>query len=221
MGQSPLQQAIAQGHQQLIDAIEAMSLPSQVFEPDTPMLRQGQSIDPLYWIDQGEFTLHYAAKNGKEFGIGIWRVEKRLFGEIELLTGECCQFDVVPLEPVTVRKLPRAQFEKLLLSEPNIALWLSNQMACHYQQQMHSAIRRSLYPLAHNIAEDLLKREQQGLADMKGYQEAARFGCGQRVYRRVIAQLIRQGLIEKREGQLAITDRQRLTEFLEETANPL
>ncbi|WP_417345255.1 Crp/Fnr family transcriptional regulator [Ferrimonas sp.] len=210
-----LSSAIEKGHRQLMEAIHALPLKQWLLAEGEPLLRQGERVDALYWVEQGEFTLHYAAANGKEFGLGIWQGDRRLFGEVELLTGQPCQFDVVPLAPVNVRELPRAKFESLLIEHPEIALWLSQQLAGYYQGQMQRAMTLSLYPLAHNIALDLMQRRANGEPDLKLYQEAARFGCSERVYRRVVVQLTELGLLEKREGRLEIIDQEKLSAFLD------
>ncbi|USD37065.1 Crp/Fnr family transcriptional regulator [Ferrimonas sp. SCSIO 43195] len=211
----PLSSAINEGHQQLMDAIHALPLKQWQLEEGQPLLHQGEHVNALYWVEKGEFTLHYAAANGKEFGLGIWQGNRRLFGEVELLTGLPCQFDVVPLAPVIVRQLPRAKLESLLIEHPKIGLWLSQQLAGYYQQQMQRNMTLSLYPLAHNIALDLMQRRARGEPDLKLYQEAARFGCSERVYRRVVAQLTELGLLEKRGGRLEVVSQDKLTAFLD------
>ncbi|MBL4828386.1 MAG: hypothetical protein JKY55_00600 [Aliivibrio sp.] len=46
------------------------------------------------------------------------------------------------------------------------------------------------------------------------YKEAARFGSSERVYRRIVLQLVEMSLIEKVDNQLKVIDLNKLSDFL-------
>ncbi|MGF1720309.1 Crp/Fnr family transcriptional regulator [Vibrio kyushuensis] len=193
------------------------TLPAISFEQGDVLLRQGQKIEHLYWVELGEFGLDYIAENGRTYSLGRHFVSQHLFGEVEYLSKQMCQFNVVASESVKAFVLPVNVFTSILSDNPQVSWWLSQSLACRYQEGMSLTMKRFLHPLIYNIAWDIKQREQ-GLAEPVNFdlvcKEAHRFGCSERVYRRVLKQLIDMDLLVKQGGLVAIRDPQALDDFL-------
>ncbi|MCK6262041.1 Crp/Fnr family transcriptional regulator [Vibrio sp. ZSDE26] len=207
----------AQGLSAFLAELDKRPLTSLHLEQGDVLLTQGQVVERLYWIELGEFGLECVAENGRAYSLGRHFVSQHLFGEVEFLSQKPCQFTVVANESVEVFILPITVFETILRESPQISWWLSHSLACRYQEGMSLTMKRFLHPLIYNIAWDIKLREQ-GLTEPVNFsqinKEATRFGCSERVYRRVLKQLIDMDLLIKRDGVVVIKDHQELENFL-------
>ncbi|SDR22236.1 cAMP-binding domain of CRP or a regulatory subunit of cAMP-dependent protein kinases [Pseudovibrio sp. Tun.PSC04-5.I4] len=188
-------------------------------KPGEYLLRQGQTLRHLYWIEEGYCTVSYTAANGRRFSHGRFNIEDRLYGEVEFLTGKQIQFDIRCDGPVSVRIIPTLDLEALLVQHPHVGIWLSQCLAETYQGVMDRVTSHFMYPLAYNIANDLLLRElgnKPPIQFERVFREAERFGCSERVYRRAVSQLIEQGLVKKMGRELKVANKDKLERYLAE-----
>lgn len=207
------------GHKEVLEWVKTGPFLLRHMEPGDYLLRQGQNLEHLYWIDDGFCTVSYTAANGRRFSHGRFNIEDRLYGEIEFLTGKPIQFDIRCDGPVSVRVIPIAELEALLVQHPHVGIWLSQCLADTYQGVMDRVTSHFMYPLAYNIAKDLLLRERGNKPPIqfeRVFREAERFGCSERVYRRAVSQLIENGLVEKRGRELKVANHTKLERYLAE-----
>ncbi len=207
------------GLQEVKDWITNGPFPEKNMEPGEYLLRQGLTLENLYWIEEGYCTVSHTAANGRRFSHGRFNIEERLYGEVEFLTGKPIQFDIRCDGPVTARVIPINELEAFLAHKPHVGIWLSQCLANTYQGVMDRVTSHFMYPLAYNIAKDLLLREvgnKPPIQFERVFREAERFGCSERVYRRAVSQLIDLGLVEKRDRELKIADKHKLERYLAE-----
>ncbi|KZL19300.1 DNA-binding transcriptional activator YeiL [Pseudovibrio axinellae] len=207
------------GHKEVTQWIKNGPFVLRRMEAGDYLLRQGQILEHLYWVEDGFCTVSYTAANGRRFSHGRFSLEYRLYGEIEFLTGKPVQFDIRCDGDVSVRVIPKADLETLLAQKPHVGIWLSQYLADTYQGVMDRVTTHFMYPLAYNIAKDLLLRElgnKPPLQFERVFREAERFGCSERVYRRAVSQLLEQGLVEKTGRVLKVADKDKLERYLAE-----
>lgn len=165
--------------------------------------------------------MHYHADNGKVFSLGQRFVSDTIIGEIEFLTQTPSQFSVVANELMTVKVIPLAMMETILLAHAEVGIWLSQLLSISYQRGMAKTMERFLQPLVFNIMSDIYERYQQHkpLVDFSQvYREAERFGCSERTYRRVISQLIDEQYIRKQSSEYVICDVEKFRRILTNAA---
>lgn len=161
--------------------------------------------------------MHYHADNGKVFSLGQRFVSDTIIGEIEYLTQTPSQFSVVANDVMTVKVIPLAMMERILLTHAEVGIWLSQLLSISYQRGMAKTMERFLQPLVFNIMVDIYERYQQNkpLVDFSQvYREAERFGCSERNYRRVISQLIDEQYIRKQLSEYVICDVEKFKKIL-------
>ncbi|MDX1301422.1 Crp/Fnr family transcriptional regulator [Photobacterium sp.] len=199
--------------------MERHNLATKIFQPDQYLLRQGQQITELYWVDIGQFSIVYTAQNSRRYSLGLNFVDNHLFGEDEFLTSSPCQFDVQASEVIEAKIIPVFVMTEILQQDPKIAIWLSSSMSERYQDGMANTMNRFLCPLLFNIAWDIYQRHigtKPTVNYSLVYKEAERFGTSERVYRRVVKQLIEMQLIIKSDNQLLVNDLDKLHRFIQQ-----
>lgn len=215
-----IDQITTRGYQLFCQSMENYNLATKTFQPDQYLLRQGQPITELYWVEIGQFSIVYTAQNARRYSLGLNFVDNHLFGEDEFLTSSPCQFDVQASEVIEAKVIPIAIMLEVLQQDPSIAIWLSGSMSQRYQDGMTNTMNRLLHPLLFNVAWDIYHRHigtKPAVNFSQIYKEAERFGSSERVYRRVVMQLIEMQLIIKNGNQLLVNDLDKLHSYLELT----
>ena len=207
-----------QGFEIFRHEIERQHLKSKTFQPHDYLLHQGQEILELFWVDSGQFTIGYTANNGRNYSLGRNLVDKHLFGEVEYLTSSPCQFNLQASEIGTAKVLPIKVMTAILQLDSKVGIWMSQALSSRYQTGMTMTMNRFLHPLIYNIAWDIQQRcigARPAVNFSHVYKEAERFGCSERVYSRVVNQLLDMDLIKKIGNQLHVKDMPKLAKFLE------
>ena len=215
-----IHQITKQGYQLFCQSMENYHLAKKTFLPDQYLLRQGQQITELYWVDIGQFSISYTAQNARRYNLGLNFVDNHLFGEDEFLTSSPCQFDVQANELIEVKIIPISIMMEVLQQDPKVAIWLSSSMSQRYQDGMANTMSRFLQPLQFNVAWDIYQRHvgtKPAVNFSLMYKEAERFGTSERVYRRVVLQLIEMQLIIKSDNQLLVNDLAKLKSFIQQS----
>jgi len=215
-----INQITKQGYQLFCQSMEKHNLATKTFQPDQYLLHQGQQITELYWVDIGQFSIVYTAQNARRYSLGLNFVDNHLFGEDEFLTSSPCQFDVQASEVIEAKIIPISIMMEILQQDPKIAIWLSSSMSQRYQDGMANTMNRFLHPLLFNVAWDIYQRHigtKPAVNFSQMYKEAERFGTSERVYRRVVIQLIEMQLITKSDNQLLVNDLGKLQSYIQQS----
>ncbi len=87
-------------------------------EPGEALIEQGKKSDGLYVVLHGIVNVHAKAKNG---AVELAKLrEGDIFGEMSLLTHQPATATVTAAVPSIVLKLPRDQFQEMILTHPQI-----------------------------------------------------------------------------------------------------
>lgn len=205
------------GYEELCNEVRSVKCKTKLFSENDCILKQGQTIDNLYWVDCGTFSMDYTAENGKRYSLGNMFVDRFILGELEFLTETSCQFSVIATESIEVKVIPRVFFTNLLSKNANVGIWLSRKLSESYQKGMNSTMNRFLQPIVYSIGWDIYERHMElrpNISFQYIYRESERFGCSERAYRRVISSLVEIGLIDNSENEVIVKDENRLYEFL-------
>ncbi|WP_171754054.1 Crp/Fnr family transcriptional regulator [Vibrio sp. 99-8-1] len=209
---------IEEGKASFINIIKSYDLAKIDFKKGEFLYKQGQPVCSLYWVTKGEFSIKHTEINGKSINLGVIESNERFFGEIEFVSGQLAKFDLVANCDVSVKIITHEEMIEIINADYKVSLWLSNCIARSYDQITNSMFTMTLYPLIYNIALDL-KQRYSGEKESVGYdvitQEAERFGCSDRVYHRVVKELVSRKLVQKSKQGLSIVNYRELCEFID------
>ncbi|NOI67510.1 Crp/Fnr family transcriptional regulator [Vibrio sp. 99-8-1] len=218
MSNNLIQEQVQSGYKKMIQLMNQDEFDILTFENGKKLFTQGEIINHVYWVVDGGFSIRYTAENSKRINHGLIECQNRFFGEVELLTDLKANFDLFVKGKARIKVIPIRYMQKLLVDHPTITLWLSKKLAGDIIDITKQSFDRTLYPLSYTIALDLLehsrhKKNNHSFPTVTS--EAERFGCDERVYRRVISQLIKLNLIEKKDNNINIIDEAKLGDFIE------
>lgn len=94
---------------------------SRTFEPEQPLVRQGDEGIGLFIIEQGKVRVVKKTGEGKEMEIAT-HGPGEFIGEISVLDGSARTASVIAVEPTTCLLLPSWDFTSLMKSRPQVAL---------------------------------------------------------------------------------------------------
>lgn len=196
--------------------LAACRLHTRRFMPGELMLVQGEPLCELLLVPQGRIAFHAGVASGRLFQLGEVECHDQLLGEMELFGSNPIQWSVVARSEIEAEVIDAERLCAALEREPELLLFFSCALASDYVDALEIATSRLLHPIAYNIALELWRDDQRTpmLGSRQSSLEAARFGTIERVYRRAVGELIEKGLVEKREHQLVVRDRERLRHYL-------
>jgi len=184
------------------------------------LLTQGQVVDHLYLVPHGRVSMNITVASGKRFQLGEVQCTEQIFGEMEFLNQNLCQWSVVAEQDIDVTAISVAKLTRSLQAHPEMAMFFASALADDYQDSMDIYTQRLLRPIVYNIAYDLWIRDSNTVV-LGGFAkidpEAERFGTISRVYRRAVKELVVRGLVRKQGAHLEILDRQGLKAFLDDS----
>ncbi|WP_028115339.1 Crp/Fnr family transcriptional regulator [Ferrimonas senticii] len=201
----------------LRSAIEACVVQSKTVKRGEPLLEQGQRVSQLVLVSQGKVSLHTSTINGRRFFLGEVRCNDDLFGEIEFLTADPCQWSVIAATEAEIRIIDANKLQQQLMQQPMLSLFFSAGLAVDYHESLAIYTSRLLHPIAYNIAFDLWQRHHnpgnlEACNNLE--QEAERFGTSARAYRRALKTLTDEGIVEKSGRTLTVPCWQKLQQYL-------
>ncbi len=186
------------------------------FQKGDILLRQGEQIKHLFWVESGSFTISHTAANGRKLNLGLIRSDQKIFGEVEMFSKAACQFDLTAFSESSVYIVPVDDMIDILINNPFISIWISHSISLNYVCRTEFTANRILYPLSYNIAMDIFINYITGKSkgfDLQ-YKEAERFGCSERVYIREVKKLEASGIIQRENGKIVEFDKDKIIEYL-------
>lgn len=207
-----------QGFTILCESLDKCNLKKKCYSEGQPLMRQGQVVTEIYKVEFGKVGINYSCQSGKTFRLGTHLVEKHLFGDLEFLTGQVCQYNVYADEDITVEVIPFSLLFELIKTHPEISIWLSQNIAARNLSRSKDLIKKLINPLHYNIAMDLYQRscgKSQSNCYNNMQKDSERFGCTTRAYSRIISDLVSYGLVEKKHGTISVYNLDKLKSYIE------
>ncbi len=210
------------GKFKLISILSTMDLRQVSFETGEYILRKGDKQNYFYWEQNNDtdISIQYLSENGRSLILPATKEENRLYGEVEALVDETIWFHVIATKPLTLTIVPVQVLLELMQKHSEIALWYSYVMTVRYKEVINTAFSYILNPLSFNVASDILHRYQAGMPIShfeKQIDEAARFGCSERVYRRIIKEFVEGGVLKKTKSCYEMLNAEKLVSLVNES----
>ncbi|RYV00563.1 hypothetical protein SOPP22_17295 [Shewanella sp. OPT22] len=208
------------GKSKLISILSTLNLKQISFDNGEYILRKGEKHNYFYWEQNNDtdISIQYLSENGRSLILPATKEQNRLYGEVEVLVDEENWFDVIATKPLTLKIVPVQTLLELMQEHSEIALWYCYVMTVRYKEIIDTSFSYILNPLSFNVASDILHRHQTGASIChfeKQVDEAARFGCSERVYRRVIKEFVVGGILQKTQSGYELLDAEKLVNLVD------
>lgn len=201
----------------LLQTLQSYTCDKRKVEKGDFIHHQGQAFRQLYLVELGKVHFSYATPDGRQFLIGNIECDNHLFGEVEYFSDIDSQWNIIASEDIEISIIKAKHLADKLKATPSLYLPFIQEISRDLCEQNTIFLTRLMNPLRFNILNDIYSRHIHGLQVLpydSASQEAERFGTSYRVYRRVIKELIEEGLLTYKDQKLEINDFQRVREYL-------
>ncbi len=184
------------------------------------LLYQGQPLTKLLLITSGTVSFSYDVGNGRRLLLGQLDCDHTLIGEVEALNDQTCIYTVTCLSDVNYHLIDIKHWHQLLLDNPKLSIYTAQSVAAKFIENQQINLDKLLLPLSYNIAKDCLSRFLNASPTLlRPYAtvcaEAERFATTERAYRRVVSDLVEQGLVQRTDKGLKPQDETKLSLFID------
>jgi len=185
------------------------------YAKNTILIQEGDKGDALYIIRSGRVKVYLDDANGKEIVLKTMIVGEH-FGEMSLLDSEPRSASIMTVEPSEFSIITRANFEKVLLQNPRIAINLMKELSHTLRVltdnvkslallDVYGRVARTLMISAkpYNNSETTLIVEEQ----LTHQELANRVGASREMISRILKDLSKGGYIHMKGRQIVIDNR--------------
>jgi CRP-like cAMP-binding protein len=204
----------------LVDELLTAAGTSHTLKKGKLVAEQGKPLNKLILIRSGSISFSYDVGNGRRLLLGQLECNNTLVGEIELLNNRPCIYSMTCQTDVVYNLIELRYWHELLQSKPELAIYTAKSIAEKFIENQQINLNKLLLPLSFNIAKDCLARFQDETVTMlkpytKVSAEAERFATTERAYRRVVSDLVDQGLVQRTDLGLRPLDEAKLSDFID------
>ncbi len=188
------------------------------FEPDEFIIREGERPAYLYYMTEGRAKLFLSQENGRVSLINF--IEAPCFiGEMELLDEKRLPQGVKAISLCKCYQIQISECRNLLLQDTKFLRYLCTFLNEKVTQNTNNYMRNQSYSLKVRFADFILKMSVKGFY-REPHTEAAEFlGVTYRHLLYVLAEFVREGILEKTKQGYFIADGEGLVRIIEEKAN--
>lgn len=207
--QVPLFRRLAEAQ---LEALASLAMERHFTKGEMIILAEAEG-DALFVIEQGQVKVSLIHEDGREVILSFLGPGE-VFGELALLDGKPRSATVIATAPTSLLVLRRADFLRLLLGTPQIAVSLLEELAERLRRTDQQMEGLALFNVASRISKTLLRLAlERGVEVAEGYaleappthqQLANMTGSTRETVSRVLKQLESQGYIARRGGQILI-----------------
>lgn len=195
-----------------LQALAALISQRQFAKGELIILAEAEG-DALFVIEEGQVKVSLVHEDGREVILSFLGPEE-VFGELALLDSKPRSATVTAIAPTRLLVLRRADFQRLLLGAPQIAVSLLEELAGRLRRTDQQIEGLALFNVASRLSKTLLRLAlERGVEVAEGYaletppthqQLANMTGSTRETVSRVLKQLESQGYIARRGGQILI-----------------
>ena len=195
-----------------LDALSDVAL-SRVFPKDRVVIMAEDEGDTLFVISRGQVKVSIVSEDGREVILSIL-AEGDFFGEMSLLDGHPRSANVTTMQETDLLMVRRADFLRLVMNTPQIAIKLLSVLAGHLRKTDRKIEGLALSDVTGRITQTLLQlAEDQGVPSPDGvlirnrptHQDLANMsGTTRETVSRVLKRLENQGYIVHKNKDLLI-----------------
>lgn len=191
------------------------------YKKDATIVRADDVPDDLFFIVQGKVSQNDIAPSGNEVAVNIF-AKPSFLSIFWLFSGSQNRFIYKAMTPVKVHRVPRIDFQKFMLDNPEVA-FVTLQRVVRGLDGFMMRMAIQLYGTAEKkIAIELLLEAKRFhkldtihvTLDGNLNELTARTGLARETVSRQIACLIRRGLVKKENNKIVITDVEKLESFM-------
>lgn len=207
----------------LVDQLLSYAGNSYTLKKGKMLAEQGKPLSKLILVRSGTISFSYDVINGRRLLLGQLDCNNTLVGEVEALNDRPCIYSMTCQSDVTYNLIELKYWQELLQSQPELALYTAKSISEKFIENQQINLNKLLLPLSFNIAKDCLARFQdETVTRLRPYPtvnaEAERFATTERAYRRVVSDLVEQGLVQRTDEGLKPLDEVKLEAFIDSFA---
>lgn len=208
---------------QALDALAALCT-WRSFNRDQEVVSQDSPGNDVHFIARGRVRVAIFAGSGREVAFRDLGAGKS-FGELSAIDGQARSASVVALEPSWIATLSRERFWAVLREHPAVTEQLLRQLAALVRNLTERVVDFSTLAVRNRIQAELVRMAREaGVAGNQAILAPAprhadigsRVSTNREAVARELAELARNGLVEKRRGALVLLDVQALAAMVED-----
>ena len=199
------------------------------FDRGEVIFREGDSGDTCYVVRSGSVSIQREHRGPGEAGPGrtLALAELRagaMFGELAVFGGEVRSATAEALEPTAVVAILAADIQRVLRSDPEIALKMLSALAARVRRANERLLQQSFQTVAGRVASALLgqvlARQEEGagkrdvLVKATQAEIAQLAGTSRESASRFLATLEREGVVQLGRGKVTVHEPERLRNFI-------
>ncbi|MBR9786970.1 Crp/Fnr family transcriptional regulator [Vibrio sp. J1-1] len=187
--------------QHIISVLESCGAHQHHYEKNEYLLEQSVAVSSLLFCLNANLTISYINSNGNEFILKIEENYTGFIGEMEFFQKDNHSlFSVRSNQPGSYYKLTKPQVLKVLSANQTVFSDLMNLMTQRYNTNVRKLIETLTQPTRTSIENQILQAHNlsgQDYFEMSSTLNSKKLGITPRTYRRIIHDLIDEGILEK------------------------
>lgn len=192
---------------QLLQSNEGkLNLRSTVLQSEKTILHQGEEIEDILFICQGEVSLYRTSEGGRRYQLGCYK-HNGFLGLMELFSGKTCFYSVVLESEAQAYIVNGRAFQQLVCETPELAASTFKHLTSKWYLSIERMTRNILHSITYCVVDDLLEHEAQSSGQpytANKNLECERLGTSLRVYNRILKQLSERGAIRVHRSYLVV-----------------
>jgi len=193
------------------------------FERGEVIFREGDTGSTLYVVQSGSVSIHREHPDGRRLALAELR-HGDMFGELALYSGETRSATAEALEPTSLVALLSGDMQRVIRSNPDIALKMLAALADRVRRVNERLISQSFHTVAGRVASTLLDqvsaRQDEGAGEREVLVQATQAeianlaGTSRESASRFLATLEREGVVALGRGKVTVHEPERLRAFI-------
>lgn len=177
----------------------------------TVVLNAGDSTDNIYFVLSGSLKVQVSDEDGREVILSKLGPGE-LFGEMGVLDENPRSATVLAVEPSQVVVMGKADFKQCLIDNPDVSLFIMRNLTKRLRMADRNIESLALLDVYGRVARLLLESSEtidgrKVVTHKLTKQDMGKMiGASREMVSRVMRDLMAQGLIEERDGQLILSD---------------
>ncbi|MDV7105848.1 Crp/Fnr family transcriptional regulator [Vibrio sp. TH_r3] len=187
--------------QNIISILESSEIPEKNYQKGSYLLEQSVEVSSLLFCVNANLTISYINSNGNEFILKIKENYTGFLGEMEFFqTDNHSLFNVKSNQPGTYYKLNKQQVLNVLSTNTEVFSDLMELITKRYNTNVKKLIERLTQPTRTSIENQILQAynlSNHDFFELSSTLNSKKLGITSRTYRRIIHELINEGILEK------------------------
>lgn len=185
----------------IISVLESCGAHKQHYEKNVFLLEQSVAVSSLLFCINANLTISYINSNGNEFILKIEEDYTGFVGEMEFFQKDNHSlFNVKSNQPGSYYRLTKPQVLKVVSFDQAVFSDLMELMTRRYNTNVKKLIERLTQPTRTSIENQILQAHNlssEGAFELSSTLNSKKLGITPRTYRRIVHDLIDEGIIEK------------------------